>query len=479
MPSRKPKQKKHIGGTKYDNAYLLKASSYIADGNNLYVADIDDKTKMAEDPITGKNIRKENAFIHYDQLYDIENIYEWVIKKNGQRDPITGQTYTKDDKTMIINEHQKLLDFKKFQEVFEKFGDSHVYHNENNENSVEFRDTLHENDIIILNNNKAIYIADQELKQTPEKHRYIHGKSNTIVPIKVKSIKDYCRISDDNCSELSSRIHQRPASDNDKLLNITNYYMHHIANIISHFQYINFYSKRSLYRQITITDEVKKIINEYGKNVKFNIVVLLNEFKIPSHITSIKLSNKKEALATSEPDDISPNSFSSISTGGSEKIKSKKYYPIRNGGDSKYVVDIQQKQIIITDLETKGTYEIKEYKNVFVGKSTNKYDKNYAKKPFTGCSILVEIKPLEYIYICDKILKFKTKEPITLYVSQMGNSSVVYPFALTENYAYLIIENVYLKRDFGNIDPYQVYYDHKKVWNHKSYRFATKEIKTK
>jgi hypothetical protein len=61
----------------------------------------------------------------------------------------------------------------------------------------------------------------------------------------------------------------------------------------------------------------------------------------------------------------------------------------------------------------------------------------------------------------------------------MGNSSVVYPFALTENYAYLIIENVYMKRDFGDIDPYEVYYDFKKIWNRKVYKFSSKKINIK
>lgn len=157
----------------------------------------------------------------------------------------------------------------------------------------------------------------------------------------------------------------------------------------------------------------------------------------------------------------------------------KKYFPIRNGGDSRYEVDVMKTKIIITEIETAKQYVIEKYNSVFIGKSTNKYRKDYAKKPFTGCSILVEIKPLEYVYICDKILQFKTKEKIHTFVSQMGNSSVVYPFALTDNYAYLIIENVYLKRDFGNIDPYEVYYDFKKIWNHKSYRFSSKLINTK
>ena len=58
----------------------------------------------------------------------------------------------------------------------------------------------------------------------------------------------------------------------------------------------------------------------------------------------------------------------------------------------------------------------------------------------------------------------------------MGNNFVVYPFALTNNYAYLIIENVYLERDFDDKEPYEVYYDFKKKWNRKSYNYKTINI---
>lgn len=157
--------------------------------------------------------------------------------------------------------------------------------------------------------------------------------------------------------------------------------------------------------------------------------------------------------------------------------KSKTYYPIRNGGDSKYKVEIFKSKIIIIDLENEKKHEIKNYKNVFIGKNSKKYG-SY-DKPFTGSSILVEVAPLEYIYICERIFKFKTKEPVNKFYSIMGNSFVVYPFALTDNYAYLIIENVYIKRDFGDLDPYEIYYDYKKIWNRKSYKFSSKEIETK
>lgn len=155
----------------------------------------------------------------------------------------------------------------------------------------------------------------------------------------------------------------------------------------------------------------------------------------------------------------------------------KTYYPIRNGGDSKYKVDVLKTKIIITDLENEKTHEIKKYKKIFIGKNSKKYSPY--DKLYTGSSILVEIGELEYIYICEKIIKFNTKEPITKFYSIMGNSLVVYPFGLTESYAYLIIESIYIARDFGDLDPYEVYYDFKKIWKRKSYKFSSKKVTLK
>lgn len=152
----------------------------------------------------------------------------------------------------------------------------------------------------------------------------------------------------------------------------------------------------------------------------------------------------------------------------------KTYYPIRNGGDSIYKVDVLKTKVIITNLENEKKYEINKYKNIFIGKNSKKYS-SYDKL-FTGSSILVKTGELEYIYICDKIVKFNTKEPIEKFYSIMGNDFFVYPFALTESYAYLIIESVYIARDFGDIDPYVIHYDFKKVWNRKSYKFFSKKI---
>lgn len=156
---------------------------------------------------------------------------------------------------------------------------------------------------------------------------------------------------------------------------------------------------------------------------------------------------------------------------------SKKYYPIINGGNSKYEVIVSKTNITINDIEEDKKHEINNYKKIFIGKNSKKYGP-YTKL-FTGSSILVQINDLEYVYICDKIFSFKTKEPVNKFYSIMGNNFVVYPFALTDNYAYLIIENMYIKRDFGDKDPYEVYYDLKKIWNRKAYKFSSKKINVK
>jgi hypothetical protein len=139
------------------------------------------------------------------------------------------------------------------------------------------------------------------------------------------------------------------------------------------------------------------------------------------------------------------------------------------------VIMDKNKILVYKISDNSQVYEIKNYKKVFAGKNSKKYGPS--SKSHTGLSILVEIKEKEYVFISHKIQQFKTLEPIKKFYSQMGNNAFLYPFALTDNYAYLIIENKYIKRDFGDLDPYEVYYDFKKVWNRKSHNFSMKNIK--
>jgi hypothetical protein len=152
------------------------------------------------------------------------------------------------------------------------------------------------------------------------------------------------------------------------------------------------------------------------------------------------------------------------------------YRTLEPGGGEMFEVVIMKTQILVYKIaDEKQVYKIKKYKKVFIGKNSKKYGPYSA--PNTGSSILVEVKDKEYVLISHLLQKFKTLEPITKFYSQMGNSWFLYPFALTDHYAYLLIENRYIERDFGDLDPYQIYYDFKKQWNRKSHKFTLKKLK--
>ena len=149
--------------------------------------------------------------------------------------------------------------------------------------------------------------------------------------------------------------------------------------------------------------------------------------------------------------------------------KSKIYYTMDNGSE-KYKVIVDDKKIIIFILN-KTKYDfltIKKYKNIFIGKSSIKYSPY--KEKFIGNSILIEISKNKYVFIGYTIYDFVTKEPILKYESPMGNSSVPYPFAISEKYTYLILARKYISNDeyIKNTDPYIIFY--KKEKTIKSYK---------
>ena len=161
--------------------------------------------------------------------------------------------------------------------------------------------------------------------------------------------------------------------------------------------------------------------------------------------------------------------------------KYKQYYTEHNGS-SPYRVIINDKHVYAFLRDEDGDNYSKlvldtKYDKVFIGKSLSKYSEY--TKPFTGSTILIELKN-KYILISNKIYEFETKEPILKFVSIMGNSSVPYPFALTENYAYCLMDDgsgfKYFDRNFGDIDPYIVLYDFDKKWNAKINNVKVKKI---
>lgn len=85
---------------------------------------------------------------------------------------------------------------------------------------------------------------------------------------------------------------------------------------------------------------------------------------------------------------------------------------------------------------------------------------------FNGNSVLIRLKQNKYLFIGSNIYELTTNDKILKYFSPVGNSDVPYPYAVGENYTYLLIEgncidNRYLK-SFApkdkNFVPYTYYY---------------------
>jgi len=93
-------------------------------------------------------------------------------------------------------------------------------------------------------------------------------------------------------------------------------------------------------------------------------------------------------------------------------------------------------------------YDIKE---VFIGKSTinkmTEYSCGYGSK-FDGNSILLKINDEnEYVFIGHKIFSFQTDKKIIKFVSDVGNSSVPYPYAIDEDDSYYFLLKCAILKD--------------------------------
>ena len=161
---------------------------------------------------------------------------------------------------------------------------------------------------------------------------------------------------------------------------------------------------------------------------------------------------------------------------------SRNYYIHDNGGrpfkvsitqNKFYIYKILEiKQIKINNkVKWKDIYEenpilTSKYNKVFIGK-----DKNI--KNSIGNSILFEIKKNTYIQVGRSVQLIETPEPIIKYVSNIGNSDVVYPYAYTNNYVYLFLDSyATYKNNIVGTDPYMHYYQYLK--NNKEYPLLNK-----
>lgn len=88
------------------------------------------------------------------------------------------------------------------------------------------------------------------------------------------------------------------------------------------------------------------------------------------------------------------------------------------------------------------------FNKVFVGKHSG-------QNQYTGNTILIQLSPLQYLYVGERIVQFDAVEPILHYESYMGNNDVPYPFAITEHYVIIVGsgDNYYTPRIAGDPNP--------------------------
>ena len=137
--------------------------------------------------------------------------------------------------------------------------------------------------------------------------------------------------------------------------------------------------------------------------------------------------------------------------------KSKTYYIHDNGGRPfKVIITGYTAEVYkLTDMLSKNYKLAKTFKFIESFNGGN------------GSSILLQVKSDNkdlntYIYIGDKIFSFSIKDKIIAYKSPIGNSDVPYPYAISKDNVYLMLESVVLDKELLELitikDPYQYYY---------------------
>lgn len=111
-----------------------------------------------------------------------------------------------------------------------------------------------------------------------------------------------------------------------------------------------------------------------------------------------------------------------------------KYTTLDNGGDAYLVVKHGNTVDIYNSQNDKKVKTYNNVKKVFVGKPR-------------GNSILLRISEKRYVFIGHNVYEFETKEPITKYYSEIGNSAVPYPVAVSRNYAYYMLDKAAVPKD--------------------------------
>jgi hypothetical protein len=155
-------------------------------------------------------------------------------------------------------------------------------------------------------------------------------------------------------------------------------------------------------------------------------------------------------------------------------------YPLRHNYDVPLAVSIHEKDVKVyrhtvpldEDLSDsqnldKFTTLVASYDNVneiFLGISGD--DKYYPSLSGICNTILLNTSDNNYVFIDRDGFSFKAIEKIIEYKSPYGANEVPYPFAITENYVYMILDKMYIEKHYFNTsddweDLYHAFYERK------------------
>lgn len=122
-------------------------------------------------------------------------------------------------------------------------------------------------------------------------------------------------------------------------------------------------------------------------------------------------------------------------------IKYEKFYVTHDNGGRPFSVKHDNKKLYI-------------YKNI-----EYLYDVKDIMSGEKDSSVLIALKEKnKYVFVGTRVFEFTTETPIKKYVGKIGNNDVPYPYAICDNYIYILLDKVYFdKKMFDESDEEDVY----------------------
>ncbi len=121
------------------------------------------------------------------------------------------------------------------------------------------------------------------------------------------------------------------------------------------------------------------------------------------------------------------------------------------------------------------------FDEIFIGKDESFADQ-YPLCDTIGNSILVKFSDQKYMFVGNIIYTFNAPENILKYYSLLGNNDVPYPVAVSKNFIFMMLDQIYVNKKYfksqNYLDAYTEYYGHtgNKMPSKNSIKFSNVKI---